>query len=144
MDYVIAKAFALGDAAVVRNANLPPIAQKAQQEGGYLANCFNTVYCDAGDGEVPLAPSSTLPFKPFLLGSMASIGTTTLEGYVDMTAVGNPHGEQFKVTKFSGALAWLSWHSVYLLLRQKSFKNRLLICMYWFKTFVFGRDISRF
>ena len=64
---------------------------------------------------------------------MASIGTTTLEGYVDMTAVGNPHGEQFKVTKFSGALAWLSWHSVYLLLRQKSWKNRLLICMYWFK-----------
>jgi NADH dehydrogenase len=35
------------------------------------------------------------------------------------------------------------WNAAYIT-KLVSIKNKLMIPMYWFKSFVFGRDISRF
>ena len=161
---LVAARRALGDAAVIRGAELPPIAQKAQQEAQYLARCFNGHYAQfdsaliprgAGSGSAAAAAAAASPslppppdagFEPRLIGSMASIGTTSLEGYLDMTAVGDPTpgGATYRGPTASGLLAWVSWHGAYLVMKQKSVKNRILIAVGWLKTFAFGRDISRF
>ncbi len=43
----------------------------------------------------------------------------------------------------SGFLTWVFWNAAYLT-KLVSVKNKVMIPMYWFKSFVFGRDISRF
>ena len=43
----------------------------------------------------------------------------------------------------SGFAAMLAWKGGYLS-KQLSWQNMLLIPMFWFKSYVFGRDISRF
>jgi NADH dehydrogenase FAD-containing subunit len=48
------------------------------------------------------------------------------------------HSEQ----KVSGRLAWLVWRSAYFSMAV-SVKNKILIPMYWFLTWIFGRDISK-
>lgn len=42
-----------------------------------------------------------------------------------------------------GFLAFLLWRAAYWT-KQVSWVNRMLIPMYWFKSMLFGRDISRF
>jgi NADH dehydrogenase FAD-containing subunit len=42
-----------------------------------------------------------------------------------------------------GFLAFLLWRAAYWT-EQVSIVNKILIPMYWFKAFLFGRDISRF
>jgi NADH dehydrogenase FAD-containing subunit len=46
-------------------------------------------------------------------------------------------------TKRSGFLTWIIWNAAYLT-KLVSVKNKLMIPLYWFKAFVFGRDVSRF
>ncbi len=43
----------------------------------------------------------------------------------------------------TGFAAFLLWRSYYLS-ASVSWGNRILIPMFWFKTFFFGRDLSRF
>jgi NADH:ubiquinone reductase (non-electrogenic) len=45
--------------------------------------------------------------------------------------------------KGKGFSTWLFWRSAYLT-RLVSLKNKILVLFDWFKTFFFGRDISRF
>eukprot|EP00037_Helgoeca_nana_P014624 m.136617 g.136617 ORF g.136617 m.136617 type:complete len:76 (-) comp22635_c0_seq3:301-528(-) len=75
------------------------------------------------------------------MGSMAQLGWG--KGVVDMTHVGNPHGKELAFGTISGPLAFLMWRGGYFT-RQLSWRNMVLIPMHWFKTMVFGRDISRF
>jgi len=42
-----------------------------------------------------------------------------------------------------GVLAFLLWRAAYWT-KQVSTVNKLMIPMYWFKSMIFGRDISRF
>jgi NADH dehydrogenase FAD-containing subunit len=42
-----------------------------------------------------------------------------------------------------GVLAWITWRSAYLSM-SVSWKNKILIPMYWFLTSLFGRDTSKF
>jgi len=42
-----------------------------------------------------------------------------------------------------GFLAWLFWRSAYFTYLMST-HNKILVPMYWFKSFVFGRDVSRF
>jgi len=51
--------------------------------------------------------------------------------------VDSPHA------KNSGFAAWLFWNAAYVT-KLVSLKNKIMIPMYWFKSFLFGRDISRF
>jgi NADH dehydrogenase FAD-containing subunit len=73
---------------------------------------------------------------------MAYVGD--LKGIYDGSSFGEPGTEStIKVPKVTGIMALLLWRFAYWG-RQTSIQNKLLIPMHWFKTFLFGRDISRF
>jgi NADH:ubiquinone reductase (non-electrogenic) len=46
-------------------------------------------------------------------------------------------------TKLKGYLSWFLWRSAYLT-KTVSLKNKILIPIDWSKTFLFGRDITKF
>ncbi len=112
--------YALGDCATVEGKHYPATAQVAQQEGTYLAKALNR---QARGRDVP-------PFRYRHYGMLAYIGSG--RALADLAA--------YKGTGFS---TWLFWRSAYLT-RLVSVKNKVLVLFDWFKTFVFGRDISRF
>lgn len=125
--------WALGDCSVNAEKPCPPTAQVAQQQAKYIAKMLN-------DGP---ASSSGAPFEFFSLGAMSQLGLG--RGVLDLTNVGAnaSHKVPDEVGAWSGLTAWLSWRMAYWG-KQVSFVNKLLIPMHWFKTFFFGRDISRF
>jgi len=112
--------FALGDCAVSASAPMAMLAQVANQQGKYLAKSLNR------DPEL----SSVKPFRYIFMGSMAQLGT--------WNAVADLNGP-----KVTGLAAFLAWRSAYWGY-QVSITNKILIPMYWFKSFWFGRDISKF
>jgi len=134
--------FAFGDCAVNKEVPLAPLAQVAAQQAKYLAKAFNSAPAGVGITESPdkvFKPNSD-PFAFFSLGSMLTFGT--FQGAVDFTQVGKKN-QPSNLGILTGVLSWAMWRSAYLL-RQNSWTNRILIPMYWFKSFVLGRDISRF
>jgi len=129
--------WAIGDAAVNENgAALPQLAQVARQEGIYMSKVLNG---SIGEDEKP--------FEFFSLGSMAFMGD--LKGIYDGSTAGPPRDPNSTATqapkppKLTGFMALLLWRFAYWG-RQTSFVNKILIPMYWFKAWVFGRDVSRF
>jgi NADH dehydrogenase len=50
---------------------------------------------------------------------------------------------QLNKGSLNGRAAWLMWRGAYLV-KSISWRNRLLIPMYWTLNALFGRDISRF
>ena len=124
------KVWAIGDCSTIEGGALPQLAQVAQQQAKYLAPVV------AGEkGE------TDKPFSFFSLGSMASLGDG--KGIYDGSHVGNPHGLEGMLPNLKGLAAWMAWRSAYWG-KQVSTANKLLIPMYWFKSWAFGRDISRF
>jgi len=122
--------YAIGDCCVPVSHQLPATAQVAMQQAKYLAKQFNANLIGS-DEKNP--KSQTAKGKSFLYrhqGSLAYVG-----GYRALAQVGNYSG--------SGILAWIFWRSAYFT-RLMSLKNKILVPMFWFKSFVFGRDISRF
>ncbi len=109
--------YAIGDAAANKNVPLAMLAQVANQQGRHLASCLNRDTPDA-------------PFQFKFMGAMAQLGL--------FQAVADLHG-----TKLTGLTAFLTWRSAYWTLTV-SITNKILIPMYWFKSFWFGRDISKF
>ncbi|MGH2567756.1 MAG: FAD-dependent oxidoreductase [Bacteroidota bacterium] len=112
--------YASGDCAVVENKQFPATAQVAQQEGSYLAEAMNR----------RARGKEAKPFKYRHYGMLAYIGSE--RALADLSSV-----------KGKGFSTWLFWRSAYLT-RLVSIKNKVLVLFDWFKTFVFGRDISRF
>ncbi|KAI8910774.1 FAD/NAD-P-binding domain-containing protein [Gorgonomyces haynaldii] len=121
-DQPINNVFALGDCATIKGNILPQTAQVASQKAIYLANLFNRT--NVGEQVTKNAPFT---FKN--LGSLAYIG--------DWKAIADTPG-----TKGSGTSAWLFWRSAYLTM-SVSLKNKILIPMYWFLAWAFGRDTTR-
>eukprot|EP00834_Sanchytrium_tribonematis_P003576 NODE_142_length_15935_cov_1.439126.p6 type:complete len:418 gc:universal NODE_142_length_15935_cov_1.439126:6338-7591(+) len=111
--------YAIGDCAIgsSQSNQLPQTAQVAAQEGLYLAKEFNS------EKEVQ-------PFKYRHFMSMAYIGSW--KSVIDKPGVGYLHG----------TLAWLLWRSAYFT-QTVSLRNKILIPVYWFTSWLFGRDISR-
>jgi len=67
-----------------------------------------------------------------------------LEGVYDGSHAGNPYGvDLFKFPKLRGFAAWLMWRTAYWG-KQISFANQLLIPVYWFKSWVFGKMITHY
>lgn len=119
--------FAIGDCAVQENIPaLPQTAQCAQQEGKYLCRVFNHI--KKGHQVENLKNFEKFHFDN--LGMMSYVG-----GY---NAIVDISGNRLK-----GHTAWLFWRSAYLT-KLLSIRNKILVPMYWFKTFVFGRDIATF
>lgn len=112
--------YALGDCATPRGKNFPATAQVAQQEGKYLAEALARRY----------QGKHAKPFRYRHYGMLAYVGSN--RALADLTAV-----------KGRGFSTFLFWRSAYLT-RLVSWKNKILVIFDWFKTLVFGRDISRF
>ncbi|GJQ20791.1 MAG: pyridine nucleotide-disulfide oxidoreductase [Bacteroidia bacterium] len=112
--------FALGDCSSVMGRPYPATAQVAQQQGKYLARALEAY----AQGRLPE------PFRYKSYGMLAYVGSG--KALADLETV-----------KGRGFAAWLFWRSVYLT-RLVSIKNKILVVFDWMKTFVFGRDISRF
>lgn len=74
--------------------------------------------------------AASAPFKYNHLASMAYLGNWT--ALVDASEAGST----------SGRAAWLLWRSAYFT-QTVSMKNKILIPMYWFLTWIFGRDVTR-
>lgn len=117
--------YAIGDCAVSASKPLALLAQVANQQGAYLAFVFNRgIDIDGKD------------FEYVFLGSMAQLGL--FKAVVDFPNVANLRGPKVK-----GILAFLAWRVAYWTY-SVSITNKILIPMYWFKSFFFGRDISKF
>jgi len=163
--------FSLGDCAGDIKDPLPSLAQVAAQQGFYLARCLNSTKGDlnilkecyppitnASNGLNGSSSHSIPKFKYRHLGSMAAVGG--FKAIVDATEFGKDHldpppprgteiqgkdediGDGSRLT-MKGFMAWLAWRSAYWT-KTVSISNKILIPMFWFKSFVFGRDISRF
>lgn len=115
---VLPHVHALGDCAVLEGTAYPATAQVANQKANWLAKRLNK-----GDLE-------TQGFTYKNLGVMAYVGNWNA---IMQTEGGN----------ISGRVAWTLWRSAYLA-KSVSWRNRILIPVYWFVNWVFGRDISRF
>lgn len=130
-----ANVFALGDCAGNYEKPLPALAQVASQQGKYIAKLLNDNGIETVS-RIDTTSNKDLPqFKYAHLGSMAQVGQW--KGVYDATQIGQ-YGPPVK-----GFLAFLLWRAAYWT-KQVSVQNKVLILMYWFKSFVFGRDISRF
>lgn len=115
---VVPDVFALGDCAILEGTAYPATAQVASQKATWLAKRLNK-----GDIE-----QSGFTYKD--LGVMAYVG--------NWNAIMQSSGGDV-----SGRVAWLIWRGAYLA-KSVSWRNRILIPIYWFVNWVFGRDISRF
>jgi NADH dehydrogenase FAD-containing subunit len=119
--------WAAGDAAVNQSGvPLPQLAQVARQEGMYLAKVLSG-----------RQKEDQKPFEFFSLGSMAFVGE--LKGVYD----GSTAGTSWMPKALQGLSAFFLWRFAYWG-RQTSITNKILIPMYWFKAFIFGRDTSRY
>jgi NADH:ubiquinone reductase (non-electrogenic) len=112
--------YAIGDCAEIPDEPFPVTAQTAESQGKYTAKSLNRI----ARGKKPK------PFKYRDLGMLAYIG-------------GHKALANLKQYKGSGFVTWLFWRSVYLT-KLVSLKNKILVLFDWFKTFVFGRDVSNF
>lgn len=150
--------FALGDCSVIRNevvsgdlvlgeGILPQTAQVAGQQGAYVARLFNRGYqlaVPAGPrlSESKLKSSFWLkalgaeqadPFRFLNLGLLAYVGADQAVAQVQL-------GES-TLALASGEAAFLLWRSVYLV-KQVSTRTRLLVLFDFFKTKIFGKDLT--
>ncbi len=118
----ISNAFALGDVAIPPTGPLPATAQVASQEAIWLAKHLN---------KNSLNHPGTRGFRWRNLGMMAYLG-----GRRGIMQTGTGSG-------IRGWLAWVIWRGAYLT-KTISWRNKVLIPVYWAINWVFGRDISRF
>ena len=112
--------YAVGDCSRMVHQDLPPTAQVAQQQGKHLARYLNR----------KARGKETKPFAYRHMGMMAYIG--------DKRALAD-----MKNVKGRGFTTWLFWRSAYLT-KLVSLRNKILVANDWLRTFIFGRDISRF
>lgn len=113
--------FILGDCGTIKDCTLPSTAQVALQQAQYLTQTLNN------------PKANPAPFIFANHGMMAYIGGW--RAIADLRA-GDQHWPG------SGWAAWVVWRSIYFV-RTVSWRNKILVPMYWVLTWLFGRDISR-
>ncbi|KAG5995532.1 hypothetical protein E4U43_003018 [Claviceps pusilla] len=114
--------YAVGDCASVQGYQYPATAQVASQQAVYLAKQLNSN-----------SNTDTASFaKPF-----------RFRNWGVMTYLGSWRAIHQSEADLKGWAAWVLWRTAYLT-RSMSLKNKVMIPVYWFVTWVFGRDISRF
>ena len=116
--------FAIGDCSYIESDPLPSTAQVAEREGRYLAKALE-LYAENRASEVK-------PFSWKSLGMLAYIGE--YNALADLP---------FKGGKLTGFKTWFLWRSAYLT-RLGNWRLRMQVPFDWSRTFIFGRDISRF
>lgn len=121
----MADVFALGDVARPVTGALPATAQVAAQEAVWLAKRLNK-----GDLEGQRFAFRNLGIMTYLGGWKAIMQAPSLR----------KEGASNEIT---GWAAWVIWRGAYLT-KTISWRNKLLIPIYWVINWIFGRDISRF
>ncbi|EGS22052.1 64 kDa mitochondrial NADH dehydrogenase-like protein [Thermochaetoides thermophila DSM 1495] len=122
--------------------SLPATAQRAHQQGQYLAKKFNALARAVNSGRLirELAKAEETPdvdaavYKAFdykHLGSLAYIGNSAI---LDLG-----HGRGFA----GGLWAMYAWRSIYFA-QSVSFRTRVLMAMDWAKRGLFGRDLMSY
>ncbi|KAL0931658.1 pyridine nucleotide-disulfide [Colletotrichum truncatum] len=120
--------YAMGDCSVLETETLPATAQVASQQAKYLAKTLNRTAVLGG-----VEPASEKQPRPF-----------TFRNWGAMTYLGSWRAiHQSSADELKGRAAWILWRTAYLT-KSMSIKNKVLVPWYWFITWVFGRDISRF
>ncbi|KAK2000920.1 FAD/NAD(P)-binding domain-containing protein [Colletotrichum falcatum] len=117
---VLPDVYSLGDCSVLETGALPATAQVASQQAVHLAKALNR---EADDRQ-------SKPFKFRNLGTMAYLGS--------WRAIHQSSADELK-----GRAAWILWRCAYLT-KSMSIRNKILVPVYWFITWIFGRGISRF
>ncbi|KAF1357826.1 FAD/NAD(P)-binding domain-containing protein [Lizonia empirigonia] len=116
---VVDDVYVLGDCGIIEGTRYPATAQVASQKGLWLAKRLNKQDLDKAG------------FKFRDLGTLAYIGNW------DALFQGGKWG------RLQGYIAWAIWRSAYLT-RTVSWRNKILVPVYWAVNWLFGRDISRF
>ncbi|KAH6851401.1 pyridine nucleotide-disulfide oxidoreductase-domain-containing protein [Alternaria rosae] len=116
--------FALGDCGIIESTTYPATAQVASQKAFWLAKRLNK-----GD----ISPSSSKGFTYRDLGTLAYIGNWNA-----LFQGGGKWGGRLQ-----GYVAWIIWRGAYLT-RTVSWRNKVLVPVYWVVNWIFGRDVSRF
>jgi len=117
--------FAIGDCSYIEANPLPCTGQVAEREGRYLAKALES-HADGETGH---------NIKPF---SLSSLGMLAYIGEYDALA-----DLPFKGGKLTGFKTWFLWRSAYLT-RLGSWRLRMQVPFDWTRTFLFGRDTSKF
>jgi NADH dehydrogenase len=111
--------YVIGDCAVLQNEpTLPKTAQVAAQQATHLAKRLNAR--DVAGKAFRFRNWGTLTY----LGSWKAI-------------------HQSQADELKGWVAWVVWRGAYLT-KSMSWRNKLLVPVYWVVSWVFGRGISRF
>jgi hypothetical protein len=113
--------FALGDCGIIESTSYPATAQVASQKAFWLAKHLNE------------GSPSTQHFTYRDLGTLAYIGNWNA-----LFQGGGKWGGRLQ-----GYVAWIIWRGAYIT-RTVSWRNKVLVPVYWVVNWVFGRDISRF
>ncbi|KAI1129608.1 hypothetical protein F5Y10DRAFT_237956 [Nemania abortiva] len=115
---ILPDVYSIGDCAVVAGQRYPATAQVASQQATYLAKRLNK-----GD-------LATRPFR--------------FRNWGVMTYLGNWRAiHQSGADELTGRAAWFLWRTAYLT-KSMSIRNKIMVPVYWFMSWLFGRDISRF
>jgi NADH dehydrogenase FAD-containing subunit len=80
---------------------------------------------------------------PNLILSTLCCTLVTLSKVGDWKAVVDMHDSPIKSGTLNGLFAFITWRSAYWT-RTVSLANKMLIPMYWFKSWIFGRDVGMF
>ncbi|KAL1872023.1 hypothetical protein VTK73DRAFT_1725 [Phialemonium thermophilum] len=117
---VLPDVYVIGDCAILEdNRTLPKTAQVASQQATQLAKNLNK----GGD-------ETLRPFKFRNLGTLTYLG-------------GHKAIHQSKANELRGWAAWVLWRTAYLT-ASMSWRNKIMVPIYWTISWIFGRDISRF
>ncbi len=128
---------ALGDCSYLTEEPLPATAQVAGQQGAYLARAFRKWSKRNGEWvEAVKWVEAVRPFRFLSLGVMTYIGNENALLQVET-------GADTPKIALSGFVSYLLWVSTYAV-KQVATRNRILVLFDWFKTKVFGRDVSQF
>ena len=144
--------FAIGDCAAVvggPDGPLPQSAQVAAQQGAFMARLLNRQY-DLSAERGPEMPETVWKEDPVRAASLAVRGIAAAPAFRFLNLgllayVGsNEAVAQVELgldVRASGSPAFILWRSVYLV-KQVSTRTRFLVLFDFFKTFLFGRDLS--
>jgi NADH dehydrogenase len=129
---ILEDVYVIGDCAVMENdTTLPKTAQVAAQQASYLARQLNTGHYSNNHNSHN--GSSTTPKKAFRFRNW---GTLTYLG--SWKAIHQSQADELK-----GWVAWVVWRGAYLT-KSMSWRNKVLVPIYWVVSWLFGRGISRF
>ncbi|KAI2642796.1 pyridine nucleotide-disulfide oxidoreductase-domain-containing protein [Xylaria nigripes] len=116
--HLLPDVYSIGDCAVVAGKQYPATAQVASQQATYLAKRLNKQDLE------------TMPFQFHNWGVMTYLG--------GWRAI-----HQSSTDELTGRAAWFLWRTAYLT-KSMTVRNKILVPVYWFMSWLFGRDISRF